>query len=448
MNENPVVREKGNVVKVSGNNPIKTLFRKGMFMLKAQLGLIVFFFKLKQKQILFFGSHIHRIFQNGQYFNRFYDSMVDFHGLQNKVYNVEYQKINEPIYNKKAVISLNTYLDYHKLVNKVYNKFRKRKPLLALKQYDQFCNDLSGLNLKLEDLRLSENHLIEWSEKVNTNNMFFERLYKKVKPQKVIFLGYYGLDDLYAALLAANKLGIKTIDFQHGPQTNVHLAFSCWNKIPEKGFNSMPVEFWNWDQASKNNIDTWANTANGVKAKVVGQPYLGYWMHKMKNENIKKQYVFYSLQTHPFSIEDFLTPQIIALIKRLKYNWVLRLHPRNNLDIDELKLFLKTNKIENKAHIQDAFNVPLPEVLTASVLHITNYSGCLIEAYQLGVPTLLINEVGHEMFSEYIDNKLVYYLNQNETHFQQAFEDVIKNCENLPILKESINVFNPLGGFK
>lgn len=58
-----------------------------------------------------------------------------------------------------------------------------------------------------------------------------------------MFLGYYGFDDLYSALITASKLKIKTIDFQHGPQTNVDLAFSNWNKVPAVGFNAMPVEF-------------------------------------------------------------------------------------------------------------------------------------------------------------------------------------------------------------
>jgi hypothetical protein len=40
------------------------------------------------------------------------------------------------------------------------------------------------------------------------------------------------VDNLYAAVLAANQLGIRTIDFQHGPQTNVHMVFTAWNKIP------------------------------------------------------------------------------------------------------------------------------------------------------------------------------------------------------------------------
>jgi hypothetical protein len=46
----------------------------------------------------------------------------------------------------------------------------------------------------------------------------------KVRPSKIILPGYYGRI-IYMHVLAANQLGIRTIDFQHGPQTNVHMVF-------------------------------------------------------------------------------------------------------------------------------------------------------------------------------------------------------------------------------
>jgi len=425
------------------NNTIIRVFKKAVLVFKAQFSLLLFFSRLNQKKIIFFGSHFHRIFHNGMFFNRFYDTMVEYHNLQDDIYTVEYQRIDNPIYNEKSVIPLNKYLNYYKTLKKFSDKFKKKKTELNLKDFSLFYEDLSNYNLKLDLLKISETEIIKWSHKVNISQAFFKKMYKYVKPSKVIFLGYYGYDDLYAALISANSLNIKTIDFQHGPQTNVHMAFSSWNKVPESGYNTMPVEFWHWDKVSKDSIDAWAGKTKVIKSKVVGQPYLAYWMSNRSNKT-QKNTIIYSLQTTPFSIEALLTKKIVTLIKRSKLHWILRLHPRNNLNLNELDDFLRRNQIKEKISIQDAFNKPLPEVLTSALLHITNYSGCLIEAYQLGVPTLLINEVGKEMFSQYLESDLVSYLEQKDDDFVMKIELLIEKLRNKKFSSSYKEVFNPL----
>ncbi|GAA4883811.1 hypothetical protein GCM10023311_02580 [Flaviramulus aquimarinus] len=441
MNKKPLANKLNNK---NLKNQIKVIaFLNNIFrVFKAYFSLAIFFSKLKQKQIVFFGSHMHRVFQNGEYFNRFYDSMVAYHKLQDFVYMVEYQKTYDTTYNKKAVIQLSKHLKHFKLLSKFTKWFSKEKNRISLNNYDAFYKELKAINLAATGV--SETELVAWTQRIKTTNKFYEKFYKKIKPLKVVFLGYYGLDDIYSALVTANKLHIKTIDFQHGPQTNVHLAFSSWSKVPENGFNTMPKEFWNWDKASKENIDSWSDKIAQIKSKVVGQPYLAYWINEIQTKKINRQHIFYSLQTHPFAIQDLLTPKIITLIKTLDYTWVLRLHPRNNLNIDALHEFLKHHEIENKTIIQDAFNTPLPEALLSSILHITNYSGCLIEAYQLGIPTLIINEVGKEMFGQYIGHKLVHYLGQNDKNFQEQAEKIINNSKGEDLKTNYSEIFHPL----
>lgn len=431
-----------NIVKSSD---LIRFIRKFIHLSLGQLQLSIFFLKLKPKKIIFFGSHIHRVFQNGYFFNRFYDSMIDYHGIQNDVYMVEYQKIKKPIYNKNAIIPLNKYLFHSKKRAKIFKRVNAQFNTVQLKDYGNFYDDLSKMEVDLNNLRLDKNNLVKWVNKLKLSESFFKKLYKKVKPSKVVFLGYYGLDDIYSALVVANQLKIKTIDFQHGPQANVHLAYANWNKVPINAFNTMPTEFWNWDIESKKNIDDWSSKTETVNAKVVGQPYLGYWINKINNgKDPEKKFILYSLQTHPFTIETLITPKIISLIKLFEFNWVFRMHPRNNLNLDELDGFLKLNKIKSKVIVQDAFNTPLPEVITKSILHITNYSGCLIEALQLGTPTLLINEVGMEMFKQYIDNNLVNYLDITSDNFMENATALIQNLKVTDFKANHVGVFNPL----
>ena len=93
--------------------------------------------------------------------------------------------------------------------------------------------------------------------------------------------------------------------------------------------------------------------------------------------------------------------------------------------------------------MQDAISSPLPEVLNNSIAHITNYSGCLIEARLLNVPTVLINVVGKEMFNQYIDDKLVFYLDQNNEDFIENVERKLEGFSKLSFKTKKINVFKP-----
>jgi len=407
------------------------------------LRLTYFFFSLKKKKLLFFGSHFHRVLNDDKYFNRFYDSMVSHHQLEDDVYMVEYQRVYEKMYNQKAVIKLKDKLNDYTLISKVTSKFSKTK--LVLENYNDFYLYVSTNIVELNNLKISTEVLVKWANKIKSLNGFYRILYKRVKPSKIIFLGYYGLDDLTAALFVGNELKIKTIDFQHGPQTNIHMAYTCWTKLPQKGFNTMPVEFWNWDLNSKSNIEEWADKTQTVTAKIVGQPYISYYLNKFQNitDNNERK-IFYSLQTKPFSIEDMITPKIILLIKNFDYKWILRLHPRNNINLLELNEYLILNNIVDKTIIEEAFQNPLPDSLNSSVLHVTNYSGCLIEAYLMGIPTLLIHNIGKEMFSSYIDEKKVFYLDQNDINFENDFSKLVQQLETEKKQPFKLEIHNPL----
>ncbi|TDR22955.1 hypothetical protein [Flavobacterium cheniae] len=421
----------------------KTIFSKLFLIFSSFFKLNFFFFSLKKKPHLLFGSHIHRVKQNGLYFNRFYDSLVDIHHLKNEVYNVEYQKVYPNTFNKEAVISLEQEVRNYKNLLNFKEKFTSKNDSVSLENYDDFYAYLKQLPIRLDLLRFSVQDLKNWSRRVIALQPFFRRFYKKTQPKTLVFLGFYGYDDLYAALLTANQMGIKTVDFQHGPQTNIHMVFSAWTKFPSDGYALLPKEFWNWDEFSKINIEKWCHKNNSI-AKVVGQPFVNYWLKHNHFERSESNTIIYSLQTFPFEIQDMLTPKVIQLIKDLPYQWILRLHPRNYIEIEEIKAFLIQHQIEDKAIIQSSIDeMPLPKALLSSIVHITNFSGCLIEAHLLGVPTILINNIGKEMFSQYIDDEKVFYLNQEDDDFCFNFSTLTKYIKpsNSKLISEHGNPF-------
>lgn len=426
------------------NNDANSIFKKIKLpfeILISYVELKIFFGKLKQKDILFFGSHIHRVKHTNGYFNRFFDSIVSYHNLQDKVYMVEYQKIFQSNYNNKSVLKLEKNLKSYKLLIKISSKFKTKKTNFFLNKYDSFLYKLNSEDINTGTLNISEKDLIRWSQKIISIECFFKKMFVKINPSKVVFAGYYGLDNLYAAVLAANNLSIKTIDFQHGLQTNMHMVFTLWSKIPSQGFNIMPTEYWTWDEYSKDNIDVWAKKTSNVAAKVVGQPYLQYWRLRSKQTSKEKQVILYSLQI--FDLKEMLSQAIISLINNSEYLWVIRLHPRNEfsvLDIENHIQSFGTNK--NNYTIDDSKEIPLPEVLINTFLHVTAFSGCIIEAKMMGIPSLIMFSVGAEIFKDYIDNKSVYYLDHKNNNFEIDFFtlcDSLKNTNHDFLEKEIVN---------
>lgn len=162
----------------------------------------------------------------------------------------------------------------------------------------------------------------------------------------------------------------------------------------------MPTEFWNWDTKSQENILKWSQKIDGITSKVIGQPYLSYWQSKNKVIKGKTKVMLYSMQTTPL---DLFSEKLVHLIRHSDYKWILRLHPRDTTGLSEINHFLEQNNIHLKTIVQDAFREPLPKVLSNVFMHVTNYSGCLIEAQMMGTPTVLIDKIGLEIYESYID---------------------------------------------
>jgi hypothetical protein len=417
---------------------IKILHRLVLSFIKTES----FFFLLKKKKIIFFGSHIHRVKHGEEHFSRFFDSMVAFHNLEKDVYMVEHQKLYISNYNPSAIIKLEPKIQDYMLLEKLKTMFTNHKTEIFLDGFEDFLLVLNKDIINAKSLRITERDLVFWIQKIQNIASFFYRMLFRVRPNKIILPGYYGRDNLYAAVLAANQLGIRTIDFQHGPQTNIHMVFTAWNKIPSVGYNVMPTEYWTWDEKSKQNIENWSAKTTTVSVKNVGQPYLEYW--RLKNIEIitNQKTVLYSLQLMPLS--EMLNEAIVKLIDQSESLWQIRLHPRNEFSKSDIVKHLEYFGVDQSRYtIHDSREIPLPEILSMTFLHVTAFSGCLIEAKMTGIPSIIINNIGREIYEDYIDNNLVYYLDQKRNNFETDFFKLYTKFKESKYTVEARNIVNP-----
>ena len=400
-----------------------------------------FFFKrLGKRQLLFFGSHIHRVKYNEKYYNKYFDVMTQEHGLLDECYMIEFQKLLKPLFNEKQVIPLSKELSRFKKIRKVYGKQSIEKTF-SLDNFSEFIERLKVLEIYSENM-FTINAILKWAKKVKNTVPFFEKLFEKVNPDKIVFLSYYGFDDMAAALFAANNRSFKTFDMQHGPQTNVNMAYTDWTKVPKLAFNTMPKGYWLWDELTKENIDKWANENDLVSTEVVGNPFVELIREKVTvNSN---QTILYCLQAQKKWTSYFFPSAVMELLRKSNFTWILRMHPRSSFTKEELSSFLVDNGIErNMFLIQNPYDKPLPIALMESKLHITNFSGSFIEANQLGVANLIIDSTGEDLFFEYFSEDNTFYVNKNDTLFLEKVSDILNNTHSI-LNKEGLNIYNPL----
>ena len=382
---------------------------------------------LPKKKYIFVGADAHRVDHRDTRFNRYFDILIEKYEIQSDSIYFEYGLNSGKQYNKDLIFTFSEALKGFLYLK----KFNKLPQNVHLEGYDSFLVFLSKDALFNRYITIYSKELVtQWAhEKLYPKVLFFKKVFQLIKPEKVLILCYY-LDDIFALTAAANQLKIRTIEMQHGPQSNVHLAYSNWSTLPESGYDMIPKNFWCWDQGSYNVIHDWTKNNQNYSVKVIGNPWIDYW--KAKEMNYKHQnFILYSLQPNPLTLNQLFPESIVDFIKNSPYKWFIRLHPRQLNEKDTIKSFLKSKGVLELINLDEATTDPLPLLLSKATLHLTHFSGTAIEASFFNVYTVLLNEIGVFSFQDLISLQKAVYLNPNEADFQQNLHTIIQYNTNL-----------------
>jgi hypothetical protein len=238
----------------------------------------------------------------------------------------------------------------------------------------------------------------------------FTEVLKQVKPKHVFMAAYYA-SDTFGLILACRKLGITTIDVQHGKQGTFHPVYSHWTKIPEAGYDLLPDYFWNWGKESKDNIDKWFPTNAKHRCVVGGNLWLGKWKNTdfYQPDTAGKSFID-GLATYKkvilFSLQPIESGMMPEHVKQTIENspedwcWLLRLHPSQLKIKPELEDTFQSMK---NVEIEEARRLPLYYLLRHANHHITCWSSVCVEALQFDVPTTIVHSTGEMLFENYIE---------------------------------------------
>ncbi len=345
---------------------------------------------LRGLDTVFLGASSHRVKYGNKFVNRYFYPLIE--KRSKKIYlQLEYgEKKTDEIYDRSIpTVFLNNTI-------KIFSRMAKplQQHFSAKELHKVFRTLESQLNL---DLSVYEKDVVRRVNIIHNTAVFFETVFKFIKPKRIIGLCYYK-NDMFGAHYAANKLGIENADMQHGGQGNLHPMY-FFSKLPANGFNTLPETFYCWDNASANNIRAWLKYQQFHKVVVFGNPWIEFQLTRFQNKKLtSKKIVLYTLQ------EGALDPYILDAIKMTQtdYEWWLRLHPRMLIAKENIQRQLEDRNLLDFVEIEKATELPLPILLKNSSVHISKYSGSIIEAVQTNTPNIIIDKIGVDTYNEYV----------------------------------------------
>ncbi len=290
-----------------------------------------------------------------------------------------------------------------------------RNPTIHTKElpdYKTFLNEMSKeLHTKSS---LLENTLNQVFREVLIWKRVYKQLFKKVNPKFSVSLCYYSWE-FYGMNAAANEMEIISIDMQHGGQGAYHTAYKFY-KIPKNGYTVLPKVFWTWDALSKEFIDSWSNeswhkTINGGNLWI---NFIANQNYSVANQNDSKKLILVTLQNTLIPVlEDF----IINAIKKTdenKFVWWLRFHPgMSKKEIEEVNEIILKNGFSNKVSTHLSSEIPLPIALLKCDVHVSKFSGSILEAALMNKLNIIVDELGKSAFSNLIEENKASFFDPN-----------------------------------
>jgi len=267
---------------------------------------------------------------------------------------------------------------------------------------------LTNIEYKILNKRYIKNLslFVQWYE--GSKKIFLN----KSNLKEIYFPGWY-FPDLMGVCAAASELKIRTVDVQHGKQGKFHAMYSGWNKIPKKGFDLMPDNFWCWGDVSCKHILKSSPNRKIHIPFVGGHTWISYYRNNLNPINRKPKdgiiHVLVTMQPPQGSnierIPEFLINFLLSKNKNIFFTF--RLHPNDSGGYEYCKRrlsYINDNFFsidDGKSNLYDLFNI--------ATHHITSYSSCCYEAEFFNVPSLIYGLEGKKIYADEINDGVFAY---------------------------------------
>lgn len=224
---------------------------------------------------------------------------------------------------------------------------------------------------------------------------------------------WYSLEG-QAFVMAANRLGMRAIDLQHGMQGSQHVAYSNWLTVPVEGYSTLPNEFWVWGQEEAVVIDAWATRTARHSARVTGN----YWLQQWRDDGqplvrsflaqacaLRGNAVTQVLVGLTWGVAEEETEKLMEAARLCgnSVSWWWRLHPVESGRRAEFAARLARCGLDASC-VSEATDLPLYALVRNADLTVAHSSTLIREAAEFGVPSVVTSDYGAAMHADLVRN--------------------------------------------
>ena len=255
-------------------------------------------------------------------------------------------------------------------------------------------------------LGMPENRILDTAASVlRMSKVYYDELQKT--NLKLLLIECWYSPIVYALELACRRLGITTVDVQHGLATRQHPSYGYWTKVPDGGYEIMPMYFWRWSRAQ---LEEMTETSPGLVGRhgfFVGgnQPlyrvlrdtaHANPELFASFSESLKGRRVI-ALCLSRLTVER--VGQFVSALESSPrdYYWLFRFHPQDpNRDFYASLLSQKTTK--ESADYEVCNTLSVYEILQLSDVVVSDISTVLQEGLIFGKPGIVVSQDGCNMY--------------------------------------------------
>lgn len=266
--------------------------------------------------------------------------------------------------------------------------------------------------------------LLDQARRLEVLTSWYAGLLAASGSSSALLSNFYSLEGM-AFVQAARRRGVPSVDLQHGLQGEHHGAYGRWAAVPDRGYSTLPDEFWVWTSAEAEAIDRWRGDRLRHRPKVVGNPWRDRWFndsdvlvaqYMQRARELRGGHTRQALVSLSWGLADEETDKLIEAARRCdpSIGWWWRLHPVEAHRSDEFAARLAARGLDAE-HVRAATDMPLYALIRAADLTLAHSSTVIQEAAAFGVPSIVTSDYGAQIHGALVANGTVLHATEPDS---------------------------------
>jgi len=253
----------------------------------------------------------------------------------------------------------------------------------------------------------------------DSSDYFFEML-REISPKVVFTTCYYSPANM-GLIHACKRLGVLSVDIQHGQQGLYHPMYNEWINKTDKWNDLLPDKLWIWSDYDALNLVVDGNRYENIPRIIGGNQFVSLYLSQSKlfdDEesqeylSVLKEYqrVILVVCSNEQSFNELIHENVLSLMKENNnWLWLVRLHPNSPIEYYSLmyEYLYQLGVVNFEMDFAKKCNF-ISLLINVDIL-ITNNSSASIEALEIDVCRVVVHEYGEKLYKNLIDEGIIYY---------------------------------------